>query len=263
MTVGSTERIASSNAWRALKSLRPSPFNAPALEWHGLRTAHAALQAVRAQQLAGLGTDDWNASRHALSSFLGPSDGHCFAVEPHSWIDLLEPQITKGLAHFLNTGGHRIRIRRVLALLQAVQPTSADPLDIAFDEIVDARAIAEAQCGRGRRIDVIAWVELSDGRRIGTVIEAKIGHHVTEGQLSSYEAAAAKPPYSLDMQATRFAVLAPSLTHATVKQLRRDPRWEFIAWRALLKRLGSALARSECDHDDFVRFRRTVWSCAA
>lgn len=255
--------VAAAADWRSLQAMGRPTFNAAALQWHGLRTAHAALKAVRAQQLTGLGADEWNASRHALSSFFGASDGHCFAIEPHSWIDLLEPQITRGLAHFLNDGGSRIRSRRILALLQAVQPTSAPPLGIAFDEIVDARAIAEAHCGHGRRIDVIAWVELSDGRRIGTVIEAKVGHHVTEGQLATYETAAAKPPYSLDAQATRFVVVAPSLTYATVKQLRRDPRWEFIAWRVLLTRLGSALARCECDHDDFVRFRRTVWSCAA
>lgn len=255
--------LSSAPAWHALEAIEHPAFDVVALKWHGLRTAHAALKAVRAQQLMGLGANDWAAGRRALNAFAGPSPGHCFAVEPHLWIDLHEPQITKGLAHFLNAGTSQIRTRRILALLQAVQPTSAPALDIDLDDVVNARAIYEAQCGQGRRIDVIAWVQLSDGRRIGTVIEAKVGHYVTSGQLSSYEAAAAKPPYNLDPRAVRFVIVAPSLTNATQKQLWRNPRWQFIAWRVLLNRLGSALAKSECDNDDFLRFRRTVWNCAA
>lgn len=259
--------------WRALDSLELPPFDAAPLRWHGIRTAHAALKAVRAGDLSGLSAGDWPTPQQALHAFLGAADGHCFSVEPHAWVDLHEPQITKGLAHFLNAGSHSVRTRRILALLQAVQPSNSLPVDFTPEDVVGARAISEAHCGAMRRfIDVIAWVQLRDGRRIGTVIEAKLGHEITDGQLSSYEAAAAKPPYSLDANAARFVIVAPSLTDSILGELRQHPHrmwptqtqgWKFIAWRVLLTRLGSALAKSECDDDDFVRFRRTVWRCAA
>jgi hypothetical protein len=217
---------------------------------------------VRAQDLIGLGGNEWAAGQLALNVFLGASDGHCFSVEPHAWVDLREPQITKGLAHFLNAGGSRVRTRRILALLQAVRRADAPPLDIASEQVIGAHAIPEAPCDAGRRIDVIAWVQLTDGRRIGTVIEAKVGHHVTPGQLACYEAAA-EDTYALDVADSTFLVVAPSLTNADAKELRPPSIWTFVPWRVLLTRLGSALAASDCDHDDFLRFRRTVWSCAA
>lgn len=255
-------QLSSDDRWRQLVTVQAPQFDAPALEWQGVRVAHSALQAVRAQHLSGLYVHDWAAGEAALDAFIGSSNGHCFSAEPHAWLDLLEPQITKGLAHFLNAGGHGVRSRRILALLQAVRATPSAQVDIAPEDVVGACAIAEAQCGAKRRIDLVAWVHLTDGRRFGTVIEAKVGHEITRGQLACYETAADKK-YLLKPEGTTFIVVAPALTEKIVKQLQRRPAWTFMSWRALLTRLGGVLAAGECDLDDFVRFRHTVWSAAA
>lgn len=203
----------------------------------------------------------------ALDAHLGPQAARrCFDAEPHTWVDLLEPQITKGLARLLSAGGSKLRAARTLALLKTLSPRGPAPSavhDISLEQISRACVIAEALCANGRRIDVIAWIQTFNGKRFGAVIEAKVGHHLTKGQLKCYEKAAKEKPYRLNPANTSFVIVGPSLTKKTAEQLRPPSCWSFLPWRLFLVRLTSELKIAECDNHDFMRFCRTVWSRAA
>ncbi|MCA1649326.1 MAG: PD-(D/E)XK nuclease family protein [Acidobacteria bacterium] len=199
-------------------------------------------------------------------SHLGGRDAAiCFDQLPHAWAELLEPQITKAFAHFLSAGGNAQRAARILAFLKAtVGPALLPALQqMSVKDIRSAASQAEATSGDRRRIDLIAWLERRDGQRLGAVIEAKVGHHITEGQLRSYEGPARQDPYRLEPKHTAFLVVAPALTRPLARQLRGHPNWLFLPWRVLIMRLDSEMTAAGCDDDDFVRFRRTLWNHAA
>lgn len=183
--------------------------------------------------------------------------GHCLGYEPYEWADLLEPQVTKGLAYFLMSGSHAMRIANIRALLVALTPSGKrEPPPLS--QLRSGQAIAEADAGAGRRIDLIAWVTARDGVRHGAVVEAKLGHHLTTNQLNVYKAAATQTPFRLDGD-IRFAVVAPQFTRATAKELRENPSWSFLSWDRLIVRLEGALASGGLADAEYARFRRTVW----
>ena len=251
--------------WHSVLALGTPHIDYDALPWLSERLAHVALRATRRGDLNGIPLAPWTTSRGAITALLGASGNQqCFEQTPHPWAELLEPQITRGLASFLSAGNFYQRAARTLSFIEAVAgPRLRATIEsIRLGDVASVAAIPEAASGDGRRIDLITWLQFRDGRRLGAVVEAKVGHHVTEGQLASYEAAA-RDQYQLRPELTAFVVVAPALTRALAKQMRRHGNWSLLPWRVLLLRLSATLADHQCDEDDFIRFRRTLWSCTS
>lgn len=201
-------------AWSCLSSGSLSaPFDLHALLWAGskfgdlIRTASANDQLNRLRPL-------WSRAERALVAYYpSPTEGSCLAAEPLLWIDLQEPQVTRGLAHFVNAGPREIRIARTWALLHALRRLRSperDEFPVALDRVRNAHVVAEGAANVGRRIDLVAWIETPEGDRYGAVLEAKFAHQLTRGQLGAYERAAAQPPYCLSPERTVFAVVGSS-----------------------------------------------------
>ena len=174
---------------------------------------------------------------------------HLFRAEPAvSWTTFIEPQFTRGFAHFLNDSRSEVRIERVRALLKALGAA-----DLARD-ICETVVTAEAPTSGGRRIDLlIEWRDPSQ-RRCAAAVEAKLGHHVTGGQLPAYRNHLRK----VAKEHRLLAVVSPQLTVRTDKSLRRNRDWRWVAWRDLLIAHERALP-DEYDERAYARFRRSLW----
>lgn len=257
----------SREVFASLGRLRLARFDALSLRWAALRSADSALAVIRRGALRGFTHPSWGQYRKEIKLHLAAmNDDHCFGVPVYAWAELQEPQITKGLVHFLADGSFAERAARSLALLKAVNRTTepgAKVLTLNVCEVSRMRVYAEGPASRRQRIDIVVIVQSNDGKRFGAIIEAKVGHHVTDGQLATYQLAASKPPYLLAPENTSFVVIAPSRSTGTVRQLRRNPAWRFLAWRSFIPSLCKELAKLNCDNEDFRRFRRTVWQRAA
>lgn len=188
--------------------------------------------------------------------------GHCFNVEPDSWLSLIETQVTRGLAYFLDEGASRAsRHTRVAALLNACGDAGARaPID--GGEVVGVGARAEVVLSEKKRPDLIVHARLHDGSDRLLVVEGKLGHHLTKGQLASYERGAREiiEAYGLrcsDEDVT-FAVIGNSLRASDTAEMSGRERWTFLTWRDLVLKLERGLRDGDDKH--FRRFRRTIWS---
>lgn len=193
-----------------------------------------------------IGESDWLILVEAISETFGLGlKSHCFGVIPYRWARFHEPQITRGLEHFVEACPTSIRAARALAILKSVEAASPSIESSAIEH-------AEAQA-EGGRMDLTIVAKLRDGTSIGTVVEAKFGHHLTTGQLPTYKLRSAK----LADQLTRV-VIAPHLSRALKTGLRRNRTWGFFTWSDFLQRLERHLPET-ADDLDFRRFRRTIW----
>jgi len=116
---------------------------------------------------------------HAIFATNRPD--HAFDQEPLRWgFGLTEPMATRTLAMFLSAGSVEMRALRISAFLQAI----GIPEDCASPNALQrCRVVAEED-----RIDLKLVWKGDDGKDIVVIIEAKLGHEVTEGQLSGYRA---------------------------------------------------------------------------
>ena len=254
-------------AWSYLNSAPASAtFDASALPWADLRFGDLIRTACANDQLIRL-RRSWSRAELALVAYYPTASlGSCLAAEPLLWIDLQEPQVTRGLVHFVNAGPREIRIARTWALLHALwrlRSPERDEFPVPLDHVRDTHVVAEASAARSRRIDLVAWIDTHEGHRFGAVVEAKFAHHLTRAQLDTYERAAVQPPYSLAPERTVFAVMGSSFSKPTARELREHPIWCFVSWYRLLIAFETALATAECDDQHFAEFRRTVWHRAS
>ena len=106
---------------------------------------------------------------------------HSFTERPLDWgFGLTEPMATRALAKFLSYGSAELRARRISAFLQAIGFSEGS---VSLDALQRCQVVAEED-----RIDMkLVWKD-EHGRDAVIIIEAKFGHKVTEGQLSSYRA---------------------------------------------------------------------------
>lgn len=122
----------------------------------------------------------------------------------------------------------------------------------------DVMVKAEALTAGNRRIDLlIEWRDSSEQEnRYAVAIEAKLGHHVTVGQLSAYR----RHLRSRKVWQERWRLVVVSLrrTTRTDKSLHANRDWRWMAWRDLLIAHERALP-VECDDDAYLQFRRTLW----
>jgi hypothetical protein len=230
----------------------PSFDDAALHEWwvHQRGLMHKALEQRLLTKWRG---PDWVGGLETLNSVFGiGSSNHCFAASPHLWARFHEPQITGGLAHFLGSSHNRIGRSRAIACLKAVWGARAP------SQLEDVNHI-EVKAEEGR-IDLSIMAIAPDGRRIGTVIEAKFGHKLTKGQLSKYVSATRKQ-VGIDVDRCLFVVVAPFQTPHISAHLSRRRRWEFLSWWRFLSKIEEHLP-AEADDAEFRQFRRTIWKRA-
>lgn len=212
--------------------------------------SHAVAVAIRRAVLPFAEMPDWSSGVQAIESvFALKRTQHLFRAEPSvSWAKFTEPQLTKGFARFLNDPEPVARIERVRALLEVL---GAPELGKGMTEVT---VTAEAPTSGNRRIDLlIEWRDTSD-RPYAAAIEAKLGHHVTSGQLPAYRNHLRR----IAKDRRLLVVVAPRLTAGTERSLRRNREWRWTTWRDLLIAYERALP---VDYDDaeYLRFRRTLW----
>lgn len=194
------------------------------------------------------GSSSWNRNLAALRRSFGLQPHGALAAAPHRWAHFHEPQITRGLCHFLSEGPAELQRRRVLAVVSAAW---GERMPTDFDA-----ATHEVRAEDGR-IDLTAILTSTDGRRIGVAIEAKFGHRLTPRQLQRYRRLASTR-LQLAPEDRALLVVMPSLDPASRRFLRRNREWRFLSWGRLLVRIDNAM-ESSMDDEDFRRFRRTIW----
>ena len=174
---------------------------------------------------------------------------HLFRAEPSAaWATFTEPQLTKGFAHFLNAPESDARIERVRALL-----TALGAAELAKD-MSEVMVTPEAPTSKNKRIDLLIEWEDSSKKRYAAAIEAKLGYHVTSGQLPVYR----KHLRKIEKEHRLLVIVSPRLTDRTDRALRRNRDWRWTAWRDLLVAHERALP-VDYDDDGYVQFRRTLW----
>ncbi|MDD9982318.1 MAG: PD-(D/E)XK nuclease family protein [Gammaproteobacteria bacterium] len=194
---------------------------------------------------------DWSAGFSALeSAFALKREPHLFRAEPSAvWVtSFTEPQLTKGFAHFLNAVEPATRITRVRALLKGLGAAELG------NDMSEVKVTAEAQTSRNKRIDLLIEWNDSSNKQYAAAIEAKLGHHVTSGQLPAYRTHLRK----FAEERRLLAVVSPRPSRATTRALQRNRDWRWIAWRDLLVAHERALP-VDCDDEGYLRFRRTLW----
>ena len=216
----------------------------------GESRSDAVSVAIGKGKLRFVETPDWPRGILALeSAFALSRRRHLFRAEPSvGWATFTEPQLTKGFAHFLNADGPTARTERVRALLKALGAARF------IDDIGEVTVTAEAAISGNKRIDLlIEWRDSSE-RSCAVAIEAKLGHHVTPGQLSAYRNHLRKIPN----ERRRLVVVSPRRTGRTDRSLKRNPDWRWMAWHDLLVAHERSLDH-EYDGVEYLQFRRTLW----
>lgn len=220
-----------------------------ALVFVGERLSDAVEVAIRRGALSFAKTLDWNQGYFALERVFGLNRRlHLFRAEPVVWVKFTEPQFTKGFEYFLDVPA--FRIKRVRALLAAL---GAEEL---CEDMCDVSVTAEALTAGNKRIDLLIEWKDSSKNRYAVAIEAKLGHHVTVGQLSAYRTHLKNRKISEERWL--LVVVSPRRTTRTDKSLQDNRDWRWMAWRDLLIAHERALP-VECDDDAYLQFRRTLW----
>lgn len=174
---------------------------------------------------------------------------HLFRTAPSvTWTTFTEPQLTKGFVSFLQGPDPDARIERVRSLLKAL---GAADLGEGMSEVM---VTAEAPTSGNKRIDLLIEWRDSAERRYAAAIEAKLGHHVTSGQLPAYR----NHLRNVARERRLLIVVAPRLTARTDRSLRRNRDWRWTTWRDLLIAYERALP-TDYDDAEYIRFRRTLW----
>ena len=214
----------------------------------GEKISGAVLTAIRKEALLLVQAPDWPRGVSAIERVFGlERRPHLFRADPIGWVKFSEPQFTKGFAHFLNAEEPAVRIGRVRALLTALG-ASLDTDSRSFE------VTAEARISQEKRIDIlIEWTD-SKGRCCAAAIEAKLGHHVTSGQLPAYRNHLRK----IAKERRLLVVVSPRRSRDTDEALQRNRDWRWMAWRDLLIAHERALP-VECDDDSYLQFRRTLY----
>lgn len=189
-----------------------------------------------------------------LETFFGPFHrDHSLNAHAIDWgIHLTEPQITKALAHLLQPDGSDKQASRLAAFLRALgTPNVPDAGLLRFAEVEAERPVD------GGRIDLEFRIPYSPDadRWRPIVVEAKLGHTLTKGQLGKYTRSVSTDPY--DDAKADFVVLAQhdrERTHIS----KRDKQWRFLTWRELWLRFERL--RPQDDDPNFTIFLNMLWS---
>lgn len=239
--------------WRHLAGRQPPAFASGALRRMNARNGHAVLQAIRAGALVR----PIAPAPHAFGRLFGfAGRPHAFDAARYEWTWLREPQITGALAHFLAAGPFAKRCERVRAFLMAACECAgatqlADRLGEA--EIIAAEAVAEES-----RVDLIVHATTASTERLGLVVEAKFGHHLTPRQLPAAVRHAATR--RLSSANAVFLVVVPHRGDVGTRILSRpaNREWRPVSWWALLAAFERRLP-AHVDDEAFRALRHTIW----
>ena len=236
---------------RVLVSFTPPILDVEVLRAIGGRHLEAVARAVHAGVLSRR-APSWSDARPAFDHVFGSDrPHHLFRACPFAWARFSEPQMTRGLAHFVNEAPGATGVARARALLAG--------LDVRPAESARGLAVtAEALAGRRRRIDLLIVWEEPDGRR-AVAVEAKFGHAVTRDQLSGYRTWLGRRHGGLER--VDLILLTGSATRGVQAALKRNESWRGVGWRSFLLAHERALP-AEQDDEEYRRFRRTLWARA-
>jgi len=172
---------------------------------------------------------------------------HSFRVDPITWgFRLTEPQVTKAPAHFLDQGPKELRARRIQAFLSALgTPIGANDGDLS-------KSVVQAEVDR---IDLEIHVTTMNGRLRPILIEAKLGHVITERQLSDYRAK--RSGVAFDESRRDCVILSLSETDRRGLKGRQVNIWRSVAWRDFWLRFEKSRPRD--DNSQFPMFLHTLW----
>ena len=236
------------------------PEGHSALIFVGGKLSGALTAAIRNDVLSFPAPPDWSPEssdimRHVFGVIREHHEHHLFCTEPIAWATFTEPQFTKGFAHFLDVPEQNVRIERTRALLKALGVETTMKVDLG-EEMTKIYVAAEAPASGKRRIDLlIEWGHSSN--RFAVVIEAKLGHHITVGQLSAYREHLEKKKKIKEEHRCLF-VVSPRDAEKDRKILRRNQEWRWKGWRDLLIAHERALC-DEYDDPAYSQFRKTLW----
>ena len=168
---------------------------------------------------------------------------HAFvALRPDWGIRLTEPMATRGLAHLLGRGPRSLKAQRLRAFLEALRipDIPADPL------LEQAEVRSEAD-----RIDLEVRFQSAQGKAHVVLVEAKFGHKLTEGQLSTYNEARK----SYDHRDFRIVGLTPDAGKG--RSPAEEKEWHVVLWRDLWLRFEK---RRPCEADgQLATFMAWLW----
>ena len=226
---------------------------------------------IMVDALSSRACDAFTADMESVFGRLGPYHGlnrsHSLGFNAH------EPQITCGLAHFLLQDGRNLRsadrIRGfVLAILEhcpesfVIDSSNGAAKRVRLEQMIESAKTASLRSfsvqpevvveKQKRRIDLlITWPSLenssADNRCFGLVIEAKFGHKVTTGQLSTYKRYATK----------NFAASVLVLLTCEGESSNRNKDWLPVSWWTLMCRWERMLDDAD---PAFSCFRQLIWS---
>ncbi|MCF8482500.1 MAG: PD-(D/E)XK nuclease family protein [Rhodospirillum sp.] len=191
---------------------------------------------------------------------------HAWAYQPlYRGVRLRETQMTLAMVHFLDPGtsGDTSGLR-CKTFLEALY--SSVSMDSPFDRTplrgLWMRAEERVLNGDGkRRCDImITWCD-GAGVDHGVVIEVKLGHDLTNGQLGVYYDHLLK---KVPIGRKGAFVLAPKLKKNIsdeISKYRTDAEWYFVDWFTVLFRWEKCLAELQDfqGDTDFNRFRKSLF----
>ncbi|BBL60824.1 hypothetical protein A1507_13035 [Methylomonas koyamae] len=171
--------------------------------------------------------------------------------------DATEPQITKGIASFLDpvTHGKKGEARLKAFLIALLNYSSKNRLLVSSLNETNARSfIVESEKfvpKANRRIDLfIAWNPIDSHKyEYGVLIEAKFGHKVTAGQLLTYRQYAKAVFENIDNSALILLTL-------NGKRSKKNKDWQAVQWLTFMSRWERILDDTDID---FAQFRRFIW----
>ena len=204
-----------------------------------------------ARLLARMSPDRRRSDRHrVLESVFGTfRPDHSFGTMPVEWgCRLTEPNATKAFKHFLDRGPPDLRGRRIEAFLRALG-TEELPSSTSLQ-----RTVVQAEIDR---IDLEIRVPIEGSRLYRPIIiEAKLGHSITETQLSRYRKLRASDK-ALDFGRADLVILG--LTENARKGLKGQQVniWRLVTWRDLWLRFEKL--RPEGDDPQLSLFLHTLW----
>jgi len=168
-----------------------------------------------------------------------------------------EPQITKGIVHFIDPKNYgKTGALRLKAFLHALLYKQSK-YEVLIKSLEDAHSFtvqAEKSIKNGKRIDIfVGWnPQGKDKYEYGLIVEAKFDYKVSDGQLRYYQ----------DYSKTKIencALILLTLDGKPSKE-KKDAKWNPVQWFKLMSRWERKLCKLNNSATDFNNFRRFVWN---
>lgn len=215
------------------------------------RAAHSAANRLLERPL--FSGPSWAESWDNLDQQFGlDRQNHCFRENASEWVNYLEPQITRGFAHFLSSGTFEIRAHRCMAFYRAACRMSdvGSPVEPIF------RPNAVVAKAEEKRIDLLVEIR-GQNRTFGVAVEAKFKHKLTKRQLKNARWHTRKKRGWSKKRSSYLLIVSRKRSENTAHLL-ENPRWKEVTWWDFMLAYEHELAR-EYDDPRFSQFRKDVW----